>query len=80
LEDLCNLVALVAAVHDPVDEAMLKGEFAGLHPIGHSDVGDVGEDPWADEADSGSGLGEDDVAEEGEARDPPIDGSVRTLR
>src|SRR4051812_14745569 len=70
LEKLGNLVAQVAAVHDPINEAMRKGEFASLHPIGHSNVGDLGKDPWTDEPNSGSGFGEDNVAEEGKARDP----------
>ena len=56
---------------DPVDEAVLKGEFGGLHPIGHSDIGNLGEDPWTDEANLGSGFGENNVAEKGKASDPP---------
>ena len=52
---------------DPVEEAVFEEELAGLEAFGELDADGLGDDLRAGEADQGLGLGEDDVAERGEA-------------
>jgi hypothetical protein len=67
-------------VDDPVQEAVLQEELAGLEALRELDADGLGDDLRAGEADQGLGLGQDDVAEEAKlAATPPMVGWVRTL-
>ena len=57
----------VAAVHDPVDEAVLQQELAGLETLGQLHADRLLDDAGAGESDQGLGLGEDEIAQGREA-------------
>src|SRR5262249_58313626 len=67
VEQLRDRAAQVAAVDDPVDEAVVEQELAALEPLGEADAHGLGDHLGAGEADQGLGLGQDDVPERREA-------------
>ena len=63
-----DFAAEVFAVDDEIDEAVLLEELAPLKPFGQLDLDRVPDRARPGEADQRLGLGDDEVAEHGEAR------------
>src|SRR4051812_47535407 len=67
VHDPCHLGPQIAPRHDAVDEAMFEQELTRLEAVGELEANRVPDGALACEADQGSGLGERDVALQGEA-------------
>ena len=76
IDDLGDGASQVAAVDDPVDEAVLAEEFARLKAAGQLNPDGLLDHAGAGEPDQGLGLGQDEVAQRGEAGRDAAHGGV----
>ena len=76
INQLGDRASQVAAVHDPIDEAMLQEEFTGLKTLGQLDAHRLFDDSGAGKPDQGLGFSDNDVTERGEAGSNPAHGRM----